>query len=178
MILIKNKKGVSEIIGYILLIAIVVAISVFVYQFLKSYVPKDSLTCPDGITLLIPDYKYNCTANMLNFTIQNVGTFSVGGYFIHASNSTQDIATIDLTRYYVGPSTPASGAISFAFYNILDPGKFVPKVSNGFNLSLAPPIVGTLNKIEITPMRYVEYQGKNRTASCGNAKISIPISCN
>ena len=81
---IKNKKGVSEIIGYILLIAIVVAISVFVYQFLKSYVPKESLTCPDGVTLLIPDYKYNCLENLLNFTVQNEGTFSIGGYFIHA----------------------------------------------------------------------------------------------
>jgi flagellin-like protein len=174
----KNRKGVSEIIGYILMIAIVVAISVFVYQFLKSYVPKDTLTCPDGVTIIIPDYKYNCTANMLNFTLQNEGTFSIGGYFIHASNSSQGIATIDLTHYYTGTYQLSSGAISFGFTNVLDPGKIVPKVSNGFNLSIIPPITGTLNRIEIIPMRYVVYQGKNRTASCGNAKISLPIACN
>lgn len=176
--LMKNKRGVSEIVGYILLIAIVVAISIFVYQWLKSYVPKDSLTCPDGTTLLITDYKYNCTANMLNFTLQNEGTFSIGGYFVHASNSTQEIATIDLTHYYTGTYDLSSGAISFGFTNVLDPGKIIPKVSNGFNLSIVPPITGTLNKLEITPMRYMVYQGKNRTATCGNARISIPITCN
>ena len=47
----KNKKGVSEIIGYILLVAIVVTISIFVYQWLKTYVPQDAISCPDGVSL-------------------------------------------------------------------------------------------------------------------------------
>jgi len=181
---IKNKRGVSEIIGYILLIAIVVAISIFVYQWLKSYVPQDALTCPDGTSVSVPTYKYNCSRNMLNFTLQNEGTFSIGGYFIHASNSTQEVATLDLTHYYIGPYDSAAGGIVFGYligsgYNILDPGKSISLSTNAFNLAIVPAIANsTLNEIEITPMRYVEYKGKNRTASCGNAKISIPIQCN
>lgn len=178
MIFVKNKRGVSEIIGYILLIAIVVAISIFVYQFLKSYVPKEALTCPEGTAVLIPAYKYNCSANTLNFTIQNDGTFSIGGYFVHASNSSQDIATIDLTHYYNGAYSKSSGGIVFSYYNILDPGKSIDTSANGFDLSIVPAVTGILNKVEIIPMRYVEYNGKNRTASCGNVKISIPITCN
>ncbi len=88
MIFNKNKRGVSEIIGYILLIAIVVVVSIFVFQWLKSYVPQSALTCPEGTTVSIPEYKYDCTANMLNFTLENDGTFSIAGYFIHAESET------------------------------------------------------------------------------------------
>ena len=183
MIFIKNKKGVSEIIGYILLIAIVVAISVFVYQWLKSYVPQEALTCPDGISISVPAYKYECTANTLNFTLRNSGTFSIAGYFIHASNSSQEIATIDLTNYYNGTENKGSGGIVFssgAGGNTLDPEKEKNPSANRFNLSMINPLIAlsTLRKIEIIPIRYVEYKGKERIASCGNAKISIPITCN
>jgi flagellin-like protein len=173
----KDKRGVSEIIGYILLIAIVVVISVFVFQWLRSYVPQSALTCPDGTAVSVPEYDYNCNENMFNFTLANTGTFSISGYFIHASDSTQEIATIDLSPYYAG-SSQAPGSILFSYYNILDPGKSEGMVKNVFNLSShSPPIAGTLTKIEIIPIRYVEYKGKTRTASCGNAKISVPVSC-
>ena len=183
-----NKRGVSEIIGYILLIAIVVVISIFVYGFLKTFVPQESLTCPDGTSVSISTFVYNCTLNTLNFSLDNSGTFSIAGYFIHASNdSTQQIAAIDLTPYYSGPSSyyvAGSNSILFTTYGSLDPNNFDPGKEkditiNSYNLSsIFPPIAsGTLKKIEIIPIRYVDYNGKSRSASCGNAKIDIPISC-
>jgi flagellin-like protein len=181
-----NKRGVSEIIGYILLIAIVVVISIFVYGFLKTFVPQESLTCPDGTSISIPAYVYNCTvglksSNTLNLSIYNDGTFSIAGYFIHASNdSTQKIAAIDLTPYFFGPpGYRAANSILFSYYNVLDPGKEESININAYNLSLSLPQIatGTISKIEIIPIRYVEVNGKSRTASCGNAKIAIPISC-
>jgi flagellin-like protein len=180
LFLTKNRRGVSEIIGYILLIAIVVVISIFVYQWLKTYVPQEALTCPTETSVSVQEYDYNCTVNTLNFTLQNEGTFSIAGYFIHASNdSTQEIATIDLTQYYTGPgSHETSGGILFSYYNILDPGKAEGMQTNGFSLSVSPAIAsGTLKEIEIIPIRFVEYKEKERLASCGNAKINIPITC-
>jgi len=44
----KNKRGVSIVIGYVLLIAISIVISILVYQALKTYVPKEALECSDG----------------------------------------------------------------------------------------------------------------------------------
>jgi flagellin-like protein len=183
-----NKRGVSEIIGYILLIAIVVVISIFVYGFLKTFVPQESLTCPDGTSVSVSNFVYNCTMNTLNFSLDNSGTFSIAGYFIHASNdSTQQIATLDLTSYYSGPSSyhvAGSNAILFTQYGSLDPNNFDPGKEkditiNAYNLSLSTPQIasGAIIKIEIVPIRYVEFNGKNRQASCGNAKIDIPISC-
>ncbi len=179
--MIKNKRGVSEIIGYILLIAIVVVISIFVYGWLKTFVPQQSLTCPDGTSVSISNLVYNCTLNTLNFSLDNDGTFSISGYFVHASNdTTQQIPAIDLTPYYMGPSgNKASNSIVFSYYNILDPGKEESLNVNGYNLSLYLPTIatGTINKIEIIPIRYVNYNGKSRTATCSNAKIDIPVSC-
>jgi flagellin-like protein len=179
--MIRNKRGISEIIGYILLIAIVVVISIFVYGWLKTFVPQESLTCPDGTSVSISNYVYNCTLNTLNFSLDNDGTFSISGYFVHASNdSTQQIAAIDLTPYYTGPQGDrAANSIIFSYYNILDPGKEEGMSINGYNLSLTLPQIssGTIKKLEIIPIRYVDYNGKSRTASCSNAKVDIPISC-
>ncbi len=171
----KNRRGVSEIIGYILLIAIVVVISIFVYQWLKTYVPQGALTCPDGVSVAV-EYNYSCTENTLSLNVQNEGVFSIAGYFIHASNdSTQEIATIDLTAYYTGTNNETSSGILLSYYNILDPGD---SETSEFDLSLSPAIAsGTLDKIEVIPMRYVEYKGKERIASCGNSKIKVPITC-
>ncbi len=178
--ILKNNRGVSEIIGYVLLIAIVVVISIFVYTWLKTYVPQQSLTCPDGTSASMPALVYNCTLNTLNFSFYNDGTFSLAGYFIHAANdSSQQIAAIDLTQYYSGPQTNKAGSsIIFSYYNLLDPGKEENINVNYYNLSLLPSIAsGTLKKIEIIPLRYTEFNGKTRITSCGNAKISIPIVC-
>lgn len=183
-----NKKGVSEIIGYILLIAIVVVISIFVYGFLKTFVPQESLTCPDGTSVSISNLIYNCTLNTLNFSLDNSGTFSIAGYFIHASNdSSQQIAAIDLTPYYVGPSSyhsSGSNNILFTTYGSLDPNNFDPGKEkditiNAYNLSAAYPQIASrsITKIEIIPIRYVDYNGKSRSATCGDAKIDIPVSC-
>ena len=181
----RNKRGVSEIIGYILLIAIVVVISIFVYTWLKSYVPQQSLSCPDGTSISIPDVVYNCTLNTLNFSFENDGTFSVAGYFVHVSNNTvQQIATIDLTPYYFGPdSNKAGSSIIFSSYNpganILDPEKEEGLTVNAYNLSSNFPGIpnGTISTLQITPIRYVKFNGANRLTSCTNAQISIPISC-
>jgi len=51
----KKKKGVSIMIGYILLISMAAAISVFVYGWVKTYVPKDISECPDGTSLSIKE---------------------------------------------------------------------------------------------------------------------------
>ncbi|MDD5699844.1 MAG: hypothetical protein PHH00_01465 [Candidatus Nanoarchaeia archaeon] len=177
----KNKRGVSEIIGYILLIAIVVVVSIFVFQWLKSYVPQSALTCPDGTAVSVPEYDYDCTNNILNFTLQNQGTFTIDGYFIHASNESEEgIANRDLTPYYMGDKNNRTfGGILFEIYSI-EPGQSESANDNTFNLNLKFPAIknGTLKKMEIIPIKYVEYKGKQRIASCGDAKISIPVECN
>jgi hypothetical protein len=184
----KNKRGVSVIIGYVMLIAIVITISLLVYQWMKSYVPQEALQCPDGVSVVLQDYKYDCTSgnSLLNFSLVNQGTFSVAGYFIKASNdSSQEIATTDLTPYYIGQDQALSGAagniILFGpcdtkLCNLLSPGKSRDMLDNAFNLSKYN-FPGQVKYIEITPIRFIDYKGQNRLASCSSATITEKISC-
>ena len=59
--MIKNKKGVNNVIGYILLVSMAVVISILVFQWLKSYIPTDEVACPDGISLFVENSVYKCS---------------------------------------------------------------------------------------------------------------------
>jgi len=94
----KNKKAISAMIGYILLISIAVVMSVIIFTWLKTYIPKAALECPDTTSLFIKNY--TCVeGGELNLTIRNNGNFNVAGYFIRVANvSGQELATIDLSQ--------------------------------------------------------------------------------
>ena len=82
-----NKKGVSIIIGYVLLITIGIALSTLVYSWLRFYVtPGEEVSCPEGVSLIIKNYNYDCTANKLNLTLQNKGLFTVDGFVLRAND--------------------------------------------------------------------------------------------
>src|SRR3990172_5921590 len=98
--MLKSKKGVSVIIGYLLLVVFAFIISVAIYSWLKTYVPGEALNCPDGVSLYIKQAGFNSTSRILNATIRNNGRFDVAGYFIHATNnSSQQIPTVDVSPY-------------------------------------------------------------------------------
>ncbi len=181
----KNKRGVSAIVGYIMLVAIVIAISVGVYTWMKSYIPSEALTCPDGVSVSVPDYYYNCTAHKLNFTLENSGTFSIAGYLVKATNnSAQTIATIDLTKYYSGSGTVEANAVLYISRGLNAIGPLGDKDSNGNPTYLTSNELdgidgkyGNLTRIEITPVRYVNYKGQLKYSVCSSAKISEKVSC-
>src|SRR3989339_666862 len=60
----KNKRGISIMIGYILLVTGAIVMGSIVYQWMKTYVPADSLTCPDGISIYLSEFE--CSENTLN----------------------------------------------------------------------------------------------------------------
>jgi len=180
----KGKKGVSIIIGYILLVAVVITISIIVYQWLKNYVPSDALTCPDSVSVSVASY--SCSGNILNFSLTNTGTFSIAGYFIHAGKSGSQISTTNLAPYYnasVGSNAGQKAGGGIMFYNCgesncIAPGNTYTADKNYFNLSISPSVTAsTLAQITITPVRNVEYQNQLQTASCTSAAITVPIKC-
>jgi hypothetical protein len=110
-----NKRALSIVVGYILLIAISIVMSVIVFQWLRTYVPKDVLKCSEGTSIFIKSISYDCTRNVLNVTIKNNGKFSVNGYFIHASNKTnEELATIDLSPKIISGGNVSGSSITFS----------------------------------------------------------------
>src|SRR3989338_4079370 len=99
--LLKQKRGVSVIIGYVLLVVFAMVISVGVYAWLKTYVPNEPLNCPDGVSLFVKESSFNSSTSVLSIKIRNNGRFDVADYFIHAANtSPQQIPPSDLSENF------------------------------------------------------------------------------
>ncbi len=175
----KNKKGLNEVIGYVLLIAVSITISILVYQFLKTYVPKEALACPSDTSAFIKSYTYNCLTGDLSVTLQNNGKFGIAGYFIHGTTSANQLATIDLSGNITNGGIISGSTIVYTSGNIngFNPGD-IPKTSI-FNVKkiMQASWGGTLTKIEIIPTRYQLQDNFWKYVSCSDAKVEQQISC-
>ncbi len=170
----KNRKGLSEVIGYILLISISIIMSVVVFQWLRTYVPKDSPKCAEGTSLFIKEILYDCTNSKLNVSVRNNGKFSINGYFIHVSNKANEtLATIDISSNITFGGNISGNSVVFSQLaeNSLAPAGIKTCSFNVANL-------GTLYRLEIIPIRIQEVDGRKRVVSCGDSKVEETLACN
>jgi len=156
-------------VGYVLLITFAVIISGIVYAWVKTYIPKESLECPDTVSVFIKNAE--CNGLELNLTLTNKGNFNVAGYFIKATTSPdQKLATLDLSKNITSGGESFQNAIVFELgENVFKPNQ--EKV-NIFSLPLE------IYSIEIIPVRWQEQENKKEFVSCGSAKVSEIIKCN
>jgi len=172
----KDRKAVSVIIGYVLLISLAVVMGGILYTWMRSYVPTEKLDCPEGTSISVYNYSYNCSTSVIDLTIKNNGRFDIGGYFIKASNSSnQSVATVDLSKYLRSGGLILSNSIKLG-RGIESDNSFIPnsETTNSFNISGSG--AGTVYKIELIPFRWQKENNKLRLVSCGtesNAKENI-----
>jgi len=173
---IDSKKGISIMIGYILLIGIAVTVSIFVYGYLKTYIPKDGWKCPSEVSVFLSDKE--CIGDYLSITIKNNGRFSIGGYFIRVTNESEEIATVDLSDKLLelegdgGVKVRNAVVFEAKSSNVLEPGESWTNLFEIGDLGL-----GNSFKIEIIPLRFQEEEEKTRLIVCGEAKISEQVEC-
>lgn len=170
--IIKNKKGISIMIGYIFLITITIIISTIVFQQLKTYIPTEKLECPEGVSVFLKEVSYDCDSKELNITLKNNGRFNIAGYFISGADSPEkELATIDLSEY---TELGVGGFVSFNFLseNSMSPNKEIKSV---FNLSSSS--YAQFYSLSIIPVRYQEIDNKNRFVSCGDSRVKQTLSC-
>lgn len=172
-----DKKGISIIIGYVLLVTFAIMMSVFVYQWIKGYIPTETLECPDGVSIFIKEYNYNCLSGSekLTITLKNNGLFNTAGYFIHATNdSGQTLATIDLSGYTkLGEDKGGTVLLSQRGENSFEPND--EPITNIFNLNDSG--IGQIYSIEIIPVRFQKVDNKMRFVSCGGSRVKEEITC-
>ena len=72
---IKNKRAVSLLVSYTLLIVIAVGISAITYSYLKLYLPSDKPRCSEDIHAIIKEAA--CGSFELNIEIKNAGLFNI-----------------------------------------------------------------------------------------------------
>ncbi len=160
-------------IGYVLLIVFAVIMAGIVYQWAKTYVPKDLGSCDDGVSVFIEDIECNLNGTNydLNITLRNSGRFSIAGYLIHGSNETgQEVATIELSGML------ESGGEIFGSSIIFENGN-----DNTFSHDSTTTQVFRLNnpvnQIEIIPAQFKEENNRVKFVVCGDAKVEQKIDC-
>jgi len=170
-----NKRAVSIMVGYVLLVTSAVIMGVIVYQWIRTYVPTEALECPDGVSIFLKEYSYDCEVEELTITLKNNGRFNLAGYFIHATNdSSQELATIDLSGY-TALGEDMGGTVLFArTTNSFEPGE---ETNPPHIFDLSNSDIGKIYSVEIIPVRFQEEEGKTRFASCGNAGVKEIINC-
>ncbi len=157
-------------IGYVLLITFAIIMGGIVYTWMKSYVPRQTIECPDGVSIFIKDIecvsadgKYNLKLNLMNN-----GRFGIKGFYIkYSKEQEQEIATETVSNIISGGQI-SGGVVFFTGQEDLEPGE---NNSISFELENKPYL------IEITPIRFETIKGKNRKLICGDAKIKEEIYC-
>ena len=124
----RSKRGMSEIIGYVLLVVIGLSLSVLVYGWLKGYIIKPGVSCDEGVSISIRDYA--CLSNNnINITFENNGRFNIPGVIVRAAYTPEGKAIYETKLNY------------FPNDNLI-PGEYV---SQNFTFN------STISKIEIQP---------------------------
>ena len=79
-----NKKGVSLMVGYVLLIALAVSLSLGVFFYLKLYLPSEKPDCPENVAITIDDAGCDDqgTVAYVDINLTNRGFFTVDTAFI------------------------------------------------------------------------------------------------
>lgn len=153
----QHKKGISEIVSYMLLVVIAVGLSVLVFSFLKLYVPKEKPECKDGISLIVQNYSCFSTKN-ITATLSNKGRYSVDAAYVR-------IGTV--------------GKRAKAWINRNDSDfYFNPALVPGNKLTALYNITGIINasgayELEVQPALIVN----DKLAACDNAIITQTITC-
>lgn len=140
-----NKKGISEIVSYVLLIVLGLGLATATYFFLSGYVnPFNEGECPDGVAITVTNY--TCGDNHIDITLKNNGRFNLAGVIINGINN--------------------SDGTEFQLYDY--PG------INVSNSSIVPRLsyVGPLNELVLYPY-IVDKEGYNRLCEKALTKIKV-----
>ncbi len=167
-----KKKGMSLMISYVLLISFAIIISTIIYRQIEIYAKiKNPINCPDGVSFFIYDVNCDMESSNLTFKIKNNGRFDIAGYFIHATNkSNQELATIDLSPNLISGGSNLTKSILFSQIgeNVLNPNN---ERTGVFKLD------NKIYSIEIVPVRYQKINNRMRFVQCGDARIRESVSC-
>ena len=176
----KNKRGISVIIGYVLLIVIAIGLSIAVFGFLRAYLPKEMPECETDVKLIIREKSCDFTARTLTLKLENKGLFSADAAFIRFAESDRTV------REWI--NNPDKEFISY-FSEFLfclpvvppateeyDPDKcqLKPGDTHDFDLDVFIPTPGEYT-IEVQPAVFVE--DAQDPVVCEQAVITQDITC-
>ena len=164
-----NKKAVSLMVSFVILVSIVLASAMAAYAFLKNYpdIIKEKVDCKEGTSLVIDEYI--CLDGEFKIKIRNNGLFKVNGFKMYVSYDEFKEPTEIL-------KTESQDSDNYYFY-ILDKQKgLMPQNTGGFENS-RDITFQVLNQPEILKLQPVILDENNYLIVCENAIIKQEINC-
>lgn len=171
---------------YVLLIVFSVVLALIVYGVLKTYVPQNKLECPEGTSLLIESYNYNCANQELTFTIRNDGRFNVTGYYVYVSDSPEkEVANININKNNTdSPFSPSLSDLNVEGIKLGMGSEPLPSLESTFepgNIEVENYDLTGINDraytLTIVPIRWQSEKGKMKVVSCADQKTTKSIEC-
>jgi len=137
----KNKKAVSLMVSYTLLVVIAIGLSVVVYGYLKLYLPSQRPQCPMDINLIVEEATCDLGTGDLTITLSNRGLFNVSAAYIRMGEPDRTVrlqANKGREIFEAGPMAPSGGSATY-IYDISD---IIGNInSNDFILEVQPAII-------------------------------------
>jgi hypothetical protein len=163
----KDRRGVSIMVGYVLLIIMAVGLSIAVFAYLKLYLPKADAECKDNIIISIDEVSCELsqgTEYYVSLKLTNRGLFNINGAFIRIGEQGR-IFKILLNEEENFLFQEGAGSD-----NLLNPGEtWEPE---NFYL-YEPDNPDAPQEIEVEPFVYID----NKPALCEKAIVSKTIFC-
>lgn len=156
--IIVNKKGISEIISYVILIAIAMGVSIGVFIWLKDFANvSPRIDCKEGTSLRLDEV--TCDAYQIKIKVKNNGNFNIDGFIITASDDVNKLPIRKLLAVY-GPGEIPSPPGYYDFNSSLKPSDEPREISFAKG--------GYIESIQIQP--YIRDE-KEKIVVCENAFI-------
>ena len=93
----RNRRGVSIIIGYVLLVVIAIALSAIVYNYVKLTIPKDKPSCPPDTSLSF--HNLSCSGGNLYVGLSNTGLFKIDAVYLRLNDQqTKKVSSLETGR--------------------------------------------------------------------------------
>ncbi len=152
-----NKSGVSEMISYVILIAIAIGLSIAVYIWLKDYAnvsPK--IDCKEGTSLILEDY--TITATNLQLTLKNNGYFNIDGFILTVGNNTKRMPIEMLPSIGGGPRGYYDFSTPLKPGEINDESRFMKEIDYNVRVIQIQPYIKEKNKIIVCEQAVIKQE--------------------
>jgi len=160
-----NKRAESVMIGYVILIAIAVALSTGVFFYLKLYLPPEKIECYQDIDLVIDSVSCSIVSqgiSNINIEFTNKGLFNIDAAYIKIG----DVDRIFKTTLN-DPENDRMISSCNQFDLILKPGE---KFCETYSYAVAPTV---MQEITVEPLLWIE----NTPVLCPNSIVKKKITC-
>lgn len=167
----QDKKAISVIISYVLMIVITISLAVLVYSWLRFQAKQieEIDKCPAGVSLIVQNYSCSVGKN-INLGVKNKGLFNISGFYIRGTDKTGPDALPIIFLKDLSTSRLEDEDVHYfsksGVYAPLPPGESEANVFSYFGLE-------ELKKIQIEPFRI---QNK-KIVLCEEATISQDVDC-